>query len=67
MKVEVRNGNVEQAIRIFKKKVQQEGLLNELKEREYYRSRGEKRRHARAAGIRRFKKEEKKRREELGV
>ena len=34
MKVEVRNGNVEQAIRIFKKKVQQEGLLNELKERE---------------------------------
>jgi small subunit ribosomal protein S21 len=67
MKVEVRNGNVEQAIRIFKKKVQQDGLLNELKEREYHQSRGEKRRHARAAGIRRFKKEEKKRREELGI
>ena len=38
MKIKVRNGNVEQALRIFKKKVQQEGILNDLREREFYRS-----------------------------
>ena len=67
MKVEVRNGNVEQALRIFKKKVQQEGILDDLREREFYRSKGEKRRHAKAAGIRRYKREEEKRKAEMGT
>ncbi|MDP7159319.1 MAG: 30S ribosomal protein S21 [Candidatus Pacebacteria bacterium] len=67
MRVEVRNDNVEQALRIFKKKVLQEGILNELKEREYFRTKGEKRRQSKAAGIRRFKREQQKRKEELGI
>ena len=36
MIVEVRNGNVDQAIRVLKKKLQQDGLFNELREREFY-------------------------------
>ena len=55
--VEVRNGNVDQAIRVLKKKLQQDGLFNELREREYYTSRSEKRRRSKAAAIRRQKRE----------
>ena len=66
MKVDVRNNNVDQALRILKKKLQLDGMFNELREREHFVSRGEKRRHAKAAGIRRCKKEQKKRQEELG-
>ncbi len=61
MRVEVRNGNVDQAIRVLKKKLQQDGLFNELREREYYTSRSENRRRAKAAAIRRQKREEAKR------
>ena len=66
MKVDVRNNNVDQALRILKKKLQIDGLFNELREREHFVSRGEKRRRAKAACIRRCKKDEKKRLEELG-
>ena len=57
MRVEVRNGNVDQAIRVLKKKLQQDGLFNELREREYYMSRSEKRRRSKAAAIRRQQRE----------
>ena len=64
MEVEVRNGNVDQAIRVLKKKLQQDGLFNELREREFYTSRSEKRRRSKASAIRRQKREELKREEE---
>ena len=57
MRVEVRNGNVDQAIRVLKKKLQQDGLFNELREREYYMSKSEKRRRSKAAAIRRQQRE----------
>ena len=66
MRVDVRNNNVDQALRVLKKKLLLDGLFNEIKEREHFVSKGEKRRHAKAAGIRRCKKEQKKRKEELG-
>ena len=66
MKVEVRNNNVDQAMRILKKKLQQDGLFNELRNREFFRTKSEKRRLAKAAGKRRHKKEEEKRLEEFG-
>ena len=65
MRVEVRNGNVDQAIRVLKKKLQQDGLFNELREREYYMSKSEKRRRSKAAAIRRQRREEAKRDQEL--
>ena len=58
MRVDVRNNNVDQALRILKKKLLLDGLFNELKEREHFVSKGGKRRRAKAAGIRRCKKEQ---------
>jgi small subunit ribosomal protein S21 len=66
MKVEVRNNNVDGAIRLLKKKLQKDGLIRELREREYFRSRGEKKRLAKAAGRRRWLKAEAKRKEQQG-
>ena len=66
MRVEVRNGNVEKALRILKKKLQQDGLFNELREREFHMTKGEKGRRSRAAAIRRDAKAKQKRMEEHG-
>ena len=66
MRVEVRNNNVEKAIRVLKKKLQQEGIFNEIREREAFMSKGEKKRKAKAAAIRRNDKAMKKRIEEFG-
>jgi len=54
--VEVRNGNLEKAMRVLKKKVQKEGLLKELKDRQYYTKPSEKRREAKKQGIKNVKK-----------
>jgi len=66
MAVEVRNNNIDKAISILKKKLQDDGFFNELRKREYYTSKGEKRRLAKAAGKRRVQKEKEKRFEEFG-
>jgi len=66
MKVTVRNNNVDKAMRVLKNKLQQEGVFNELREREYYMTKGEKKRRAKAAAIRRNKKALEKRLEEHG-
>ena len=62
----VRNNNVEKAMRILKKKLTEEGLFNELREREGYVSKGEKKRHERAAAKRRNKRDLEKRMIEKG-
>tara|TARA_R100001377_G_scaffold77406_1_gene54666 strand:- start:1713 stop:1916 length:204 start_codon:yes stop_codon:yes gene_type:complete len=66
VRVEVRNNNVDKAMRILKKKLTEDGFFNELREREHYVSRGEKRRHERAAAKRRMKKNLEKRMIEQG-
>ena len=66
MKITVRNNNVDRAMRVLKNKLQQEGVFNELREREYYMTKGEKKRRAKAAAIRRNKKTLEKRLEEYG-
>jgi small subunit ribosomal protein S21 len=66
MVVEVRNNNIDKALRVLKKKLQDDGFFNELRKREYYMSKGEKRRLSKAAGKRRVEKENEKRLEELG-
>lgn len=55
--VVVRNNDIDKAIKIFKKKVLQEGLLKELKAREAYEKPSVKRRRERAEAVRRNKKE----------
>ena len=54
--VEVRNNDVNFALRKFKKKVQEDGILQELREREFYTKPSLKRKKAKAAGRARWLK-----------
>ena len=54
------------AIRVLKKKLMKEGLFQELRERSFFQSRGEKNRRAKAAGKRRWQRKMEKRKQELG-
>ena len=64
--VDVRNGNVEKALRILKKKLQEDGLFNDLRDREFHMTKGEKERRKRSAGKRRAFKALEKRKQEQG-
>tara|TARA_Y100001937_G_C7060776_1_gene303618 strand:+ start:629 stop:862 length:234 start_codon:yes stop_codon:yes gene_type:complete len=65
MRVEVRNNDVSGALRILKKRMQTEGVFNELRAKTYFTAKSEKRRLAKAAGRRRWlKKIEKQKQEE---
>jgi len=66
MRIEVRNNNVDKAMRILKKKLTEDGFFNELREREFYESKGTKRRKAKAAAKRRSERDLKKRMENEG-
>ena len=57
LRVEVRNNDVNKALRKFKKKVAEDGILQDLRKREYFESKGTKRRKAKEAAIRRYKKQ----------
>lgn len=56
--VEVRNGDFNKALRLFKKKVQEAGIIQEVRERQEYVKPSEKRKRAKAAGIARWKKKQ---------
>ena len=57
--IEVRNNNIEKALRVLKKKLNKDGQMKELKLRQYYQKPSEIKREKKKAGIRRFKKEQK--------
>tara|TARA_X000000950_G_scaffold274238_1_gene359043 strand:- start:3114 stop:3374 length:261 start_codon:yes stop_codon:yes gene_type:complete len=60
--VAVVNGNVDKAIRKLKKKLQKENFFNEMRNREFFETRSEKKRKEKAASTRRcIKKREKSR------
>lgn len=56
MSVEVKNNNVEQAMRKLKKKLMNDGILQELRERQYFTSNTEKRLKAEASARARHRK-----------
>ena len=60
MKVVVHNNDITKALRTLKKKMQNEGIFNELRERTGFKSRGERRRLEKAAGRRRYLKKQQK-------
>ena len=64
--VEVRNGDFNGALRRFKKRVAQDGILMEYKEKQHYQKPSEKRAKAKAAGKARARKEQRKRLMEEG-
>ena len=66
MKVVVHNNDITKALRTLKKKMQSEGIFNELRERTGFKSRGEKKRLAKAAGRRRYLRNQKKLKDSRG-
>ena len=63
IEVQVRGGNLEKAMRVLKKKVQKEGIVKELRDRQFYKKpseiRQEKIKQARKNWIKKQKKLEK--------
>ena len=64
--VTVKNGNVDRAMRTLKKKLQKEGLLKELKQRQFFEKPSAKKARKKAAGIKRYQRNLKKKMERLG-
>lgn len=56
MQVIVRDNNVDQALKVLKKKMQREGIFREMKLRNYYEKPSEKRARERAEAVRRARK-----------
>jgi small subunit ribosomal protein S21 len=67
MQVVVRDNNVEQALRVLKKKMQREGIFREMKQRRAYEKPSEKRVRERAEAIRRVKKQARKKAQREGL
>ena len=66
LKVEVRNNDMNKALRVLKKRLQNEGVLNELRERAFFRIKSERTRLAQSAGRRRWLKRVEKMKEVRG-
>ena len=62
----VKNGNVDRAMRTLKKKLQKEGLLKELKQKQYFEKPSAKRKRKKAEGIKRYQRALMKKQERLG-
>ena len=54
--VEVRGGNLEKAMRVLKKKIQKEGLMKELRRRQFYMKPSAIKREKKKEGIKNYKK-----------
>ncbi len=67
MQVLVRDNNVDQALRVLKKKMQREGILRELKARRAYEKPSEKRAREKAEAIRRARKAARKQAQREGL
>ena len=57
IEVQVRNNNVEKAIRVLKKQIQKDGLMRELRQRQYYEKPTLKRQRKLKESLRRVAKE----------
>jgi small subunit ribosomal protein S21 len=66
MQVFVRDNNVDQALRVLKKKMQREGTFREIKRRRSYEKPSERRNREKADAVRRYRKTLRKRLEREG-
>jgi small subunit ribosomal protein S21 len=55
--VEVHNNDLNRALRKFKKKLADDGILQDIRKKEFYESKGTKRRKEKLAAIRRWQKQ----------
>ena len=67
MQIIVRDNNIEQALKVLKKKMQREGVFREMKRRSYYEKPSEKRARERGEAIRRYRKLQRKRLQRDGM
>ena len=67
MQVLVRDNNVDQALKVLKKKMQREGVFREMKLRNFYEKPSEKRARDKAEAVRRTRKLARKRMQREGV
>ena len=58
--VQVRQGNLEQAMRVLKKKVQREGIIKDFRAKSFYEKPSERKRRKKKEGIANYKKKQKK-------
>ena len=65
--VTVRDNNVDQALRVLKKKMQREGLFREMKSRTYFEKPSEKKARQKAEAVRRARKLARKRAQREGL
>ncbi len=61
--VSVRDNNVDQALRVLKKKMQREGIFREMKLRRDFEKPSEKKKREKSEAVRRWRKVERKRKE----
>jgi small subunit ribosomal protein S21 len=64
--VNVRDNNVDQALRVLKKKLQREGVFREMKMRRDYEKPSVKKKREKAESVRRWRKMERKKRDRDG-
>jgi len=62
--VNVRDNNVDQALRVLKKKMQREGIFREMKMRKDFEKPSQKKKREKAEAVRRARKEARKRRQD---
>ena len=67
MQIIVRDNNVDQALKVLKKKMQREGIFREMKRRSYYEKPSEKRTRERAEAVRRLRKLQRKKLQREGL
>ena len=67
MQVLVRDNNVDQALRVLKKKMQREGLFREMKQRRFYEKPSERTTREKAEAVRRLRKLARKRAQREGL
>lgn len=67
MQVIVRDNNVDQALRVLKKKMQREGIFRDIKLRDHFEKPSEKRAREKAEAIRRTRKLARKRAQREGL
>ncbi len=56
MRIDVYDNNVDQAIRVLKKKMIREGMFREMKKRKFFEKPSERRRRKKAEAVRRLRK-----------
>ena len=66
MKVLIRENNVEQGLRVLKKKLQRDGFFREIKRRRHYEKPSERRQREKSEAVRRIRKVQRKRVEREG-